>query len=144
MIRLTNDLTLGAVLQDIGSQYKWDTSSIYGEQGASTIERFPVLRKIGLSYAFDEHAGLISLELENSNMNTKIIRLGAEAALSDQFTIRGGLDHWDPQDPGQSAPTFGFTLRVSSSDFIPILNYAYVVEPYGLFAMNIISLSSRF
>ena len=144
MIRLTNDLTLGAVIQDIGSKYKWDTSNIYGDQGASTVERFPLLKKIGLSYALNEHTALISLEIENSNMNTNIIRMGAEVALNDQFTIRGGLDHWDTQDPSQAAPTFGFTLRVSSADFMPILNYAYVVEPYNLFAMNVISLSSRF
>ena len=144
MIRLTNDLTLGAVVQDIGSKYKWDTSSIYGEQGASTIEPFPLLRKIGLSYAFEDHTALVSVELENTNVQTNIIRVGAEVALSDQFAVRGGLDHWDTQIPSQAAPTFGFTLRFSSADFVPILNYAYVIEPYGLFAMNVISLSSRF
>ncbi len=144
MIRLTNDLTLGAVIQDLGSKYKWDTSSIYGEQGASTIEPFPLIRKIGLSYAFDEHSSLVSVELENTNVNTNIIRMGAEVALSEQFTIRGGLDHWDTHDPSQAAPTFGFSLRIISADFMPILNYAYVVEPYNLYAMNIISLSSRF
>jgi hypothetical protein len=144
MIRLTDDLTLGAVIHDIGSKYKWDTSSIYGDQGSSTVEPFPLLRTIGLSYSFGDHDGLISAELENSNMNTNIIRMGGELDLSDQFTVRAGLDHWDTQIPSQAAPTFGFTLRISNAAFMPILNYAYVIEPYGLFAMNIISLSSRF
>ena len=144
MIHLTDDLNLGAVVQDVGSKYKWDTSTIYGEQGSSSIERFPLLRKVGVSYSFDDHAELFSVELENSNESTNIIRFGGEADLSEAITVRAGLDHWDTKNPSQAAPTFGFSLKVSSSPFAPILNYAYVIEPYGLFAMNIISLSSRF
>jgi len=144
IFHLTDDLTLGAVVQDIGSKYKWDTSVLYGDQGNSTVERFPLLKKIGLSYSFDERAEIVSIEIENSNKNTNIIRMGGEAILSDEFTIRAGLDHWDTREPKQAAPTFGFTLRASSAEFMPILNYAYVIEPYGLFAMHIISLSSRF
>jgi hypothetical protein len=39
--RLSDNLTLGIVVQDIGSKYKWDTSSLYGDQGNSTTEPFP-------------------------------------------------------------------------------------------------------
>ncbi len=142
--RLSDNLTLGIAVQDIGSKYKWDTSNLYGDQGNSTIEPFPLLRKIGLSYAFDDNAGLISLDFENSNENTNIIRMGGELPLSEFFTIRAGLDHWDLQDPAQAAPTFGFTVRTSSAKLTPVINYAYVIEPYGLFGMHILSLSTRF
>lgn len=144
IVHLTDELTLGVAVVDIGSKYKWDTSVIYGEQGNSTTELFPLLRKIGLSYSFPEHAGLLSLEAENSNKNTTIIRMGGEMSLSDQFAIRAGLDHWDTKQTQQAAPTFGFTLRTSISAFTPALNYAYVIEPYGLFGMHVISLSTRF
>ena len=113
--RLSDNLTLGIAVQDIGSKYKWDTSNLYGDQGNSTIEPFPLLRKIGLSYAFDDNAGLISVDFENSNKNTNIIRMGGELPLSEFFTVRAGLDHWDVQDPAQAAPTFGFTVRTSSA-----------------------------
>ncbi len=142
--RLSDNLTLGIVVQDIGSKYKWDTSNLYGDQGNSTVEPFPLLRKIGLSYAFDDNAGLISLDFENSNENTNIIRMGGELPLSEFFTVRAGLDHWDVQDPAQAAPTFGFTVRTSSAKLTPVINYAYVIEPYGLFGMHILSLSTRF
>jgi long-subunit fatty acid transport protein len=142
--RLSDNLTLGIVVQDIGSKYKWDTSSLYGDQGSSTTEPFPLLRKIGMSYAFNDNAGLLSLDLENSNKNTNIIRMGGELYLSELFTVRAGLDHWDLQDPAQAAPTFGFTVRTSSAKLTPVINYAYVIEPYGLFGMHIISLSTRF
>ena len=142
-IRLTNELALGAVLQDINSKYKWDTSTIYGEQGSSTVEPFPLLRKIGLAYTFPDRS-LLTAEIENSNQGTTIIRFGGETWLAEQFAVRAGLDHWDTKIPSQAAPTFGFTLQLGSGPFLPILNYAYVVEPYGLSAMNILSLSSRF
>ncbi|MGA9405925.1 MAG: hypothetical protein WBW71_02210 [Bacteroidota bacterium] len=142
--RLSDNLTLGVTVQDIGSKYKWDTSNLYGEQGSTTVEPFPLLRKIGLSYLFNNNVGLISLDLENSNENTNIIRTGGELYLSDMFTVRAGLDHWDVKEPAQAAPTFGFTLRTSSAELTPIINYAYVIEPYGLFGMHIISLSTRF
>lgn len=85
--RLSDNLTLGIAVQDIGSKYKWDTSNLYGDQGNSTIEPFPLLRKIGLSYAFDDNAGLISVDFENSNKNTNIIRMGGELPLSEFFTV---------------------------------------------------------
>jgi hypothetical protein len=144
LVRLTERLTLGIAVQDINSKYKWDTSNLYGEQGNSTTEKFPLLRKIGASYSLSDYGGIISLELENNNSNTNIIRLGGEIDLSDEISLRAGIDHWDVKRPEQASPTFGFSIRTSIDDFTPALNYAYVVEPYGLFAMHIISLSTRF
>lgn len=144
LVRLTENLTLGIAVQDINSKYKWDTSNLYGEQGNSTIERFPLLRKIGVTYSVSEYGGIVSLELENSNSNTTIIRLGGEIELTEQILLRAGLDHWDVKRSEQASPTFGFSVKTSIDEFTPALNYAYVVEPYGLFAMHIISLSTRF
>ena len=144
LVRLTERLTVGAAVQDINSKYKWDTSNLYGDQGNSTTEKFPLLRKIGASYSLSELSSIISVELENSNSNTNIIRLGGEVNLSDQISVRAGLDHWDVKQSEQASPTFGFSLRTSIENFTPAINYAYVVEPYGLFAMHIISLSTRF
>jgi hypothetical protein len=144
LVRLTERLTLGIAVQDINSKYKWDTSNLYGEQGNSTTEKFPLLRKIGASYSLSDYGGIISLELENSNSNTNIIRLGGEIDLSDQISLRAGIDHWDVKRSEQASPTLGFSIRTSIDEFTPALNYAYVVEPYGLFAMHIISLSTRF
>ncbi|HTR81796.1 MAG TPA: hypothetical protein VMM58_09220 [Bacteroidota bacterium] len=144
IVRLTDNLSLGAAVIDIGSKYKWDTSVIYDEEGSSTTERFPQLRKIGLSYAFGDGSALVSAELENSNFQSNIVRFGGEIALSEQFTVRAGLDHWETSDPQQASPTFGFSVKTSSAAFVPTINYAYVVEPYSLFAMHVVSLSSRF
>lgn len=144
LIRLTDNLTCGLVVQDISSKYKWDTSKLYGEQGNSTTEAFPLLRKFGVSYSFNDHAGIISLEAENSNKNTNIIRAGIEINLGDEVALRAGIDHMNIKESEQTAPTFGITIRTSIDDFTPALSYAYVVEPYGLFGMHIISLSTRF
>lgn len=144
LVRLTENLTCGFAVQDISSKYKWDTSKLYGEQGNSTTEAFPVLRKFGVAYSFSDHVGIISFELENSNKHTNIIRAGAEMNLGDEVTLRGGIDHLNIKESEQTSPTFGFSLHTSINNFTPALHYAYVVEPYGLFAMHIISLSTRF
>ena len=142
--RLSENLTLGVVLKDLGAKYKWDTSNLYGDQGNTTTEPFPLLRRVGLSYAFNDNVGLVSVDFENSNQNTNIIRVGGELVLSDYFTVRAGLDHWQTDDPAQAAPTFGFTVLTSTSPLTPVITYAYVIEPYGLFGMHILSLSTRF
>ena len=145
LFQLTHNLTVGLAIQDIGSKYKWDTSKLYGELlGNSTTELFPLLRKVGISYTMDENQGMISVELENSNKNTNIIRIGTELNLSEEVTIRAGVDHWDTKQSEQAAPTFGITLRSSFGTLSPALHYAYVIEPYGLFSMHVITLSTRF
>lgn len=145
LFQLTHNLTLGLAVQDIGSKYKWDTSQLYGDAlGNSTTEVFPLLRKVGIAYSMDEHLGMISVELENSNRNTNIIRAGAEVNLSEEVTLRTGVDHWDTKLSAQAAPTFGITLRTSYGTISPALHYAYIIEPYGLFAMHVISLATRF
>lgn len=144
IVRLAENLRLGLAVQDIGAKYKWDTSSIYGEQGNTTTENFPTLRKVGVAYEFNDRAGMLSVELENSNKNTNIVRAGGEVNLRESLTLRAGIDHFDTRQSSQTAPAFGFTVRTTVEEFAPALNYAYVVEPYGVFAMHIISLSTRF
>ena len=145
LFQLSKHLTLGLVIQDIGSKYKWDTSKLYGElQGNSTTELFPLLKKFGLSYSMEDDQAMISVELENSNRNTNVIRAGAEINLGEDVTLRAGVDHWDTKESEQAAPTFGVTIRSSIGNVSPALHYAYIIEPYGLFAMHVISLAARF
>ncbi|HLP14827.1 MAG TPA: hypothetical protein VK470_01135 [Bacteroidota bacterium] len=135
-------LTFGLAVRDVMSKYKWDTSTLYGQQGNTTIDKFPSLRILGASYVIGNGFGLVSAEIESSNKSTTIVRLGAEANLAEIFTIRAGLDRWNLKDSKQAAPTFGFTLRTVTGDIRPALHYAYVIESYNYFAMHILSLSA--
>jgi len=144
MIFLSERFTLGATVRDVMSKYKWDTSTLYGQQGNATIDKFPTLNIIGLSYAVGDKLGIVTAEIETSNKSTTVLRMGAEVNATEARTVRAGLNHWDVDDAKKAAPTFGFSLRTQIGTMKPALHYAYVVESYNYFAMHIISLSTGF
>lgn len=138
---LTSNIVIGAVIKDLNAKYRWDTSPLYDELGNTTTEKFPVRRSIGLSYTLDDKSGLVSVEYEFSNRSTSIIRFGAEYTVNEYVTLRSGLDGWDLDDAKRAHPSFGFTVRTALNDWNPSFTYAYVVEPYNVFAMHVIALS---
>ena len=145
LILITNDLSLGLVMQDINSKYKWDTKSIYGDNGRSTTDNFPTLRKAALSYRLPNGIGLIDAEVENSSEQTTIIRFGAEYKLVEEFVVRGGVDRLDfSSDATGAKPSFGFTLKNSFNGWTPSLSYAFAFEPFAPHGFHLITLSTAF
>jgi hypothetical protein len=140
---LSQHITLGAVMKDLNAKYRWDTSPLYDQKGNTTIDKFPVRRSFGVSYSLDDQSGLISVELENSDRSTNMLRIGAEYAVADVLTLRSGVDGWNLDDSKQLHPSFGLTANVPVSNWNPSFTYAYVVEPYNLFAMHILALSIK-
>lgn len=141
MLPLSQNLTLAAAVKDLNAHYRWETSDLYGQFGNSTINKFPTRQTIGLSYQLNEFGALLSAEYEHSNRRTDIIRMGGEFTPIDMLTLRAGIDGWDLSASDQAHPSFGFTLRTDYTDWKPSLNYAYILEPYGLFTIHVISLS---
>ncbi len=140
---ITSKLMIAGTYKDVNAKYRWDTSDLYGQLGNSTIDKFPERQAVGISYAFDDFGGLLSAELERSNRSTLIIRAGGEVTPIEAITIRAGIDGWDLKKPDQAHPSFGFTVRTDYTDWKPSVNYAYILEPYGLFSIHVISLSIR-
>ncbi len=141
MLPLSQNLTLAAAVKDLNAHYRWETSDLYGQFGNSTINKFPTRQTIGLSYQLNEFGALLSAEYEHSNRRTDIIRMGGEFTPIEMLTLRAGIDGWDLSASDQAHPSFGFTLRTDYTDWKPSLNYAYILEPYGLFTIHVISLS---
>jgi len=140
---ISPNITLGAAIRDLNSKYKWNTSDLYGELGNTTTESFPLRRALGISYTLGDSIGILSAEIESSNRSTTIVRLGGEYTIIEQLTLRAGLDGWELSDAAQAHPSFGFTLKSNFTEWNPSLNYAYVIEPYGLFAIHVISISVK-
>jgi hypothetical protein len=138
---LSSQWTVAAVLKDFNTNYKWDTNKLYGQLGNTTTEKFPTRQAVGVTYQFEGVNGLISAELEKSSLSTLLIRFGGEYSPIDELTLRAGLDGWETDEKNSAHPSFGFSLRMPYSDWKPSVHYAYVLEPYGLFSMHIISLS---
>lgn len=140
---LSSNIAIGAVVKDLNAKYRWDTSPLYDTQGNTTTEKFPVRKAIGIAYALDDRSGVLSVEYETSNRSTNMIRMGAEYTLNEHLTVRSGIDGWDLNEAQQAHPSFGFTVRTDVTDWKPSFTYAYVVEPYNVFAMHILALSIR-
>lgn len=139
---LGEEWTVAAAFRDINSKYKWETSKIYGTAGNSTTQDFPVRSIVGLSYALPDRRGVVAVEYERTVGSQQIVRFGAEIALHEAVTVRAGLDDWDLDDAAQAHPSFGLTLRPDfDSAWRPSLTYAYLIEPYGLFAAHVITLT---
>jgi hypothetical protein len=141
--RLTDDLTLGAAVIDLNSKYKWDTKQIYFENGRTTEDKFPNLRRVGLAYALLDTTAILTAEYENSSAGTNLFRFGAEFAVTGNFTVRGGLDRLELGDEATGAkPSFGFTVLQPLDGWTPAVHYAFVIESYASHGMHIITLSS--
>jgi hypothetical protein len=137
---LSDQITIAAAYRDVNSKYKWETTDLYGQMGNSTTEDFPARKIVGISYAFSRNAGVISLEYENAS-SVSILRVGGEYSPVDAITFRAGIDGWNLDDSQQAHPSFGLTVRPGIEIWNPSLTYAYIVEPYRLFAIHVISLS---
>ena len=142
---VTPAITLAGVIQDINTKYSWDTTPIYDVNGMTTVDDFPTLRRIGVSYSTPEKNGVLSVEFENSSEGENLMRFGAEYYFLENFGIRAGLDQWVFNDETAGAkPTFGFTVKSSFGGWTPVLSYAFVVEPYSSAGEHIITISGMF
>lgn len=145
-IYTVNDaLSFSFVLADINSKYEWDTGKIYGQEGNNTKNRFPLLKKIGAAYKFNEAKIIAVLEYEGSNSGTNIIRGGAEYNIYPDFFVRAGLDKFNlsnADDPVR--PSLGFSYFYTIKSLKLGIDYAFVIEPYSSSDQHIIGVNFNF
>ncbi|MEX2115514.1 MAG: hypothetical protein WEB37_01405 [Bacteroidota bacterium] len=141
--RLTDEFVLGACFQDIGSKYKWDSSDLYGLEGNSIEEHFPVRKRIGLSFAPHTMPVLGAAEVEYT-AGMVFLKLGAEASLTNSFALRAGVDHLGLTESLVARPSFGFSLQTSTGTWQSSLSYAIVIEPYAPASLHLLSLGIEF
>jgi hypothetical protein len=145
LVKINDQMAVGLVIQDLGSKYKWDTGPIYGKDGAPTTDYFPRLYRLAYSYRLPNNFAAMAFEYERSSAKTTSLKIGAEANLHEYFTIRTGIDRWNPSEKTEGIkPTFGFTFKKPFENFTPQINYAYVIEPFSIGGIHVISLSAIF
>jgi opacity protein-like surface antigen len=138
-------LNLSLMISDINSKYKWDSTPLYGQSGTITEDKFPILKKIGVSYS-EKSIGLIAaVEYENSNGGTNIIRGGAEYNIIDKLFIRAGIDQFNLSNSDFPAkPAFGFSYFKDFDNITVGVDYAFMVEQYSNQDRHIVGLSVNF
>jgi hypothetical protein len=140
---LTDEFTLGAVVQDVNAKYKWDSSPLYGINGNSSVERFPLRKRIGISWSPSKYSLLISGEFEAIGSAT-FVRMGSEIEIYDGVQLRGGIDQIALNADLPAKPTLGISVQTKLSTWTPVFQYAYVFEPYSPSGTHILSFSLRF
>jgi hypothetical protein len=145
LVPVGNHVTVSATVRDIGSKYKWDTSVLYGQQGKTSEDKFPLLYTLGGAYNLPDSLGLIAGEIELSNQKTAIGRFGVEVSLVPEIAVRGGIDRIDLKEKGNGIrPSLGFSVGKNLDGWTPTVNYAYVFEPFSPKGMHLVSVTVRF
>jgi hypothetical protein len=139
---LSQEITLGAVIQDINAKYKWETSSLYGINGNSSVERFPLRKRIGISWIPADYSSVLSGEFEVIG-SASFARIGSEVELFDDINIRGGVDQIALNADLPAKPSLGISARTKLLKWTPAFQYTYVFEPYSPGGIHILSFSLR-
>jgi hypothetical protein len=144
LYRLNENFNISLVISDINSKYKWDTAPIYEQNGITTEDKFPNLRKIGVSYRNKEIGILGAIEFENSSSQTNILRAGVEYNIYEKLFIRGGVDEFNLDNlDWPIVPSLGFSYFKAFTGFVVGVEYAYQYEQYTG-GRNIVGLNFNF
>ncbi len=145
LYKINDNWNVSLMISDLNSKYEWDTSPIYGQQGLSTKDLFPVSKKIGISYYNPELKLLSAFEYENSNAGTNIIRIGAEYNIYENLFLRGGIDQLNLSNTDAGIkPSLGFSYIQSFGDFRVGVDYAFMIEQYSPSDRHIIGVNFLF
>jgi len=144
LYKFNDEFTVALSVIDINSKYKWDNSPVY-DRGVITEDKFPNLRKLGVSYLNKDIGILASLEYENSSAETNILRAGVEYNIYNGFYLRGGIDQFNLSNTDWPIkPALGFSFYKSFGNFKVGVDYAFVVEQYSSNDRHIIGLTFNF
>lgn len=145
LYKVNERITISAMVADLLSKYEWDTTPIYGQNGYSIDDKFPMLRKIGISYFLEQYNIVAALELENTSAGNNYLRFGVEYGIYEGLFLRGGLDKFDLSNTSvPSRPSLGFSYFYDIANLDIGFNYAFVVEPYSSFDQHIIGIDVNF
>jgi hypothetical protein len=138
-------VTIGALFQNLGSKYKWDSSNVWRD-GSDYDESFPVVMKFGVSGNILKGSLIPAIDLETSNNSELKFRAGSEYWLTktvirqvedeyeedvminveEQVKIAGlriGLD--------RGSPTFGGSFFYEVKNISVGVEYAYLIGREG-------------
>ena len=91
LVKSGSNISFGIMVQDISSNYQWDTNDIYAE-GGPYKEEFPTIYRIGSRYykKMLNVVGDIGLITDHDTYLSIQPRLGLEYGILEQYFIRGG------------------------------------------------------
>lgn len=139
-----DNLRFSFYIGDLNSKYKWDSGKIFGTQGRITEDKFPIIRKFGTSYFFENYSLLTALEFEMIGSEARLLKIGGEYQIYENLYLRAGIDKYDLKaDKPIARPSFGFSVAQQYGKVFLGVEYAYVVEPYSINNAHIIGVNFK-
>ncbi|RPI17009.1 MAG: hypothetical protein EHM58_10855 [Ignavibacteriae bacterium] len=134
LFKASDRLNLALTVKDINSKYEWKTNDLYGQYGNTTLDKFPRLHTLGVSYLLPNNLGLVSADYEVSNKKSQILRMGYEITPMKDISFRAGFDRFDLTSSdkfGNSNVMFGIGYQKEVKNYVIGLNYSFVMEAYS-------------
>ncbi len=145
LYRVNDQWNVSFMLTDLNSKYTWDSAPIYQQSGTNTVDKFPLLKKIGVSYSNKDYGIIAAVEFESSNGGTNILRGGIEYNIYKGLYLRGGLDQFNLSNSDYPAkPSLGFSYFKEFGNITFGVDYAFVIEQNSPADENVIGLNINF
>lgn len=166
-VALTNNLTFAVAVKDVLSEYRFDSTDLFGQTaGSVNTYSFPLRLIAGAAYEISD-AWLVSIDTEfrfqtsdvlradstirtvdgfppivrmEETSQTTFLRAGSRYSLHERVAIRGGFEFYDVGGENQLQPTAGFSLHLPYDRFSPSIDYAFVREPSLFSSMHVFSI----
>jgi hypothetical protein len=95
LVKVTDNLTLGGAIRDLGAHYSWNTESYFGETGGSTTDDFPVMVTGGAGYELKKYNTTFIFDIFKNAKSETGYHFGIENRYSDIVHFRAGLNDGD-------------------------------------------------
>ena len=119
-------LNFAFVIQDLNTNYTWNTGQVFEGEGRVYKESFPTVYRFGTTFTFQRIyiAGDIGVVANQDDILGTTIRFGGEYRFSENYFVRGGF--------GNSRFSLGAGLNFTFLNLNDaFFDYAVVIEPHS-------------
>jgi hypothetical protein len=126
MVLPEEKLRFAFMIQDLNTNYQWNTGQVFEGEGRVYKESFPTMYRLGTTFTFQRiyFVGDIGVVANQDDILGMTMRFGGEYHLSENYFIRGGF--------GNSRFSLGAGLNFTFLNLNDaIFDYAVVIEPHS-------------
>ena len=126
MVLPEEKLRFAFMIQDLNTNYHWNTGQVFEGEGRVYKESFPTMYRLGTTFTFQRiyFVGDIGVVANQDDILGMTMRFGGEYHLSENYFIRGGFGN----SQFSLGAGFNFTFLNLNDAFF---DYAVVIEPHS-------------
>jgi len=126
MVLPEEKLRFAFMIQDLNTNYQWNTGQVFEGEGRIYKESFPTMYRLGTTFTFQRiyFVGDIGVVANQDDILGMTMRFGGEYQISENYFIRGGF--------GNSRFSLGAGLNFTFLNLNDaFFDYAVVIEPHS-------------